>query len=219
MMFPAIPAFVPDARRRHYAVATTTSFGEVDVAGPWSATSVLTLQLPMGRAHGGDVDDVTAVQLHHLGDDTLGDVEEPAEVQPHHAGEVILGVLGERPGDEHPGVVDERVDPAELRDRLPDHPVGDRRVGDVPGDGEDIGVVRRCDGEGVGHDGPTTQAVHGDDCRADASGGAVTIATRCSSSLTLGHLRNIPMHPAGHARTVPSHRTRASAGTTSGAAD
>ena len=78
--------------------------------------------------------------VEHLPDGPLRDVEEPGQVHRDHAGEVGLGVLGERLGDEHPGVVDQRVDPAELLDRAPDHPVGDRRVGDVAGDGEDVAL-------------------------------------------------------------------------------
>ena len=62
-------------------------------------------------------------------------------------GEVGLGVIGERLGDEDPGVVDQRIDTAELLDRTADHPVRDRRIGDVAGDGQH---VRR----GVGLDGP-----------------------------------------------------------------
>jgi hypothetical protein len=44
-------------------------------------------------------------------------VEEPGEVRRQDAREVGLGELRERPGDEHPGVVDQRVHAAELFDR------------------------------------------------------------------------------------------------------
>lgn len=50
-------------------------------------------------------------------------------------------------GDEHSGVIDQRIDAAELLDRISDDPVGHRRVGDVAGDSQHI---RR----NVGLDGP-----------------------------------------------------------------
>src|SRR5262249_47491119 len=60
---------------------------------------------------------------------------------------VGLGVFSERLGDKDAGVVDQRIDPAELLDRAADHPFRDGRIGDVAGDGQ---YVRRS----VGLDGP-----------------------------------------------------------------
>jgi hypothetical protein len=93
----------------------------------------------------GDLDDVAAAPLLHLGDGELSDVEEAGEVDADDGGEVGLGVAGEGPGDEEAGVVDERVDTPEPR-----HTFGDRAfrrlpVRDVAGHGQDIVIVRRLD--------------------------------------------------------------------------
>ena len=63
---------------------------------------------------GGDVDDVPAALRQHRRDGALGELEEPAQVDPEDQVVVVGGVLGERLGDEDAGVVDQRVDPAEL---------------------------------------------------------------------------------------------------------
>ena len=82
-------------------------------------------------------------------------------------GEVGLGVLGERLGDEDPGVVDQRIDPAELLDRPADHPVGDRRVGDVAGDGQHVRRGVGLDGPRVGDDAVAPVEEPADQSRAD----------------------------------------------------
>ena len=103
----------------------------------------------------------------HLPDGPLRDVEEPRQVHRQHFGEVGLGVLGERLGDENPGVVDQRIDPAELPDRVPDHPVGDRRVGDVASDSEYVRRSVQLDGPGVGDDAVAAIEIATDQTRAD----------------------------------------------------
>ena len=66
--------------------------------------------------------------------------KKPARLTPSIGGEVGLGVLGERLGDEDAGVVDQRVDAAELRATASAiDPLGGRRVGDVAGDGQNVG--------------------------------------------------------------------------------
>ena len=71
-------------------------------------------------------------------------------------GEIGLGVIGERLGDEYPGVVDQRIDPAKLLDRTADNPVRDRRIGDVAGDGQYIRRGDGLDGPRVGDDAEAT---------------------------------------------------------------
>jgi len=61
----------------------------------------------------GDLDDMAAALLFHLGDGELRDVEESGEVDAQDGGVVGLGVLGEGLGDEDAGVVDECVDAPE----------------------------------------------------------------------------------------------------------
>lgn len=92
------------------------------------------------RQAGGDVDDVAATLFFHLGDRELGDVEEAIQVHRQHSGVVFLGVGGERFGDEDSGVVDQGVDAAETCDRFTDDSLGDRRVADVAGNGEDVRI-------------------------------------------------------------------------------
>ena len=50
---------------------------------------------------GGDVDDVAAASLEHLGDGALRQPEEAGEVDADHRRVVLGGVVGERLGDEH----------------------------------------------------------------------------------------------------------------------
>jgi hypothetical protein len=52
--------------------------------------------------------------LEHLGGDALADEEEAREVRGDLRVEVLRRVLGERLGDEDPGVVDEGIDTPEL---------------------------------------------------------------------------------------------------------
>ena len=56
-------------------------------------------------------------RVSHLGDGALGQPEEPGEVDPDDQGVVVGGVVGERLGDEHAGVVDQGVDAAEALQR------------------------------------------------------------------------------------------------------
>ena len=86
----------------------------------------------------------------HLPNGPLSDVEEPGKVDPRDVAEVGLGVLCERLGDEHAGVIDQRVDPAKPLDRVADDPVGDRRVGDVAGNSQHVRRSIGLDGPRVG---------------------------------------------------------------------
>jgi hypothetical protein len=94
----------------------------------------------------GDLDDVAAALLLHLGDGELRDVEEPGEVDTQDGSVVGLGILGEGFGDEDAGVVDERVDTTEPAHAFGDCPLRRFPVGDVAGDGENIVVIRLLDG-------------------------------------------------------------------------
>jgi DNA-binding CsgD family transcriptional regulator len=119
---------------------------------------------------GCDVDHVTAVPPDHLGDDPPGQPEEPVQVDPGDQRVVLRGVLGERLGDEHAGVVDQRVDAPEPLQRGVGDPVGGGGLGDVAGHGEHVRVLRGPDLAGVGHHRPAPPAVPGHQPRADALG-------------------------------------------------
>jgi hypothetical protein len=89
---------------------------------------------------------VAAVAVEHRLHRPLRDAEETAQVHTGHEVVVLVGVLGERLGDEHTGVVDEGVDVAE-RGQCPVHDArGDGGIGDVTGDGQHLLVVGRRDG-------------------------------------------------------------------------
>src|SRR5664279_5896437 len=99
---------------------------------------------------------VAAVALtQHLRDRQLRGGDKAGEVDPDQSLVVVGGVAGERLGDEDPGVVHERVDPAEVAHGGVDHVAGDDRIGDVTGYGDDAGVTGWRDRTGVGDDGPT----------------------------------------------------------------
>ena len=51
--------------------------------------------------------------LQHFANGPLGQREESGEIDSDHRCIVVSGVIGERLGDEHAGIVDERVDAAE----------------------------------------------------------------------------------------------------------
>src|SRR6266404_5745446 len=96
----------------------------------------------------GDLDDVAAAPLLHLGDGELRDVEEAGEVDADDGGEIGLGVAGEGPGDEVDGIVDERVDTPEPRHAFRDRAV---RLDQGPAD-----ALRR-----TGDDGDFPSGIHG----------------------------------------------------------
>jgi hypothetical protein len=89
---------------------------------------------------GGDLDNVAAALLLHLGDGELGGVEEAREIDPKDIGVVGLGVLGEGLCNEDACIVDQRVDAPEPRDSLRNRALGRPPIGDVAGDTEH-GVV------------------------------------------------------------------------------
>ncbi|MNR42399.1 hypothetical protein D3C85_1609090 [compost metagenome] len=109
--------------------------------------------------------------LLHLGGSELGDVEEPADVDRNGIGVVVLRVLRERLGIEDAGVVDQRIDAAELRHAFADDPLGDFALGNVAGDRQDVGIVRRLDVAGVGDDPIAAVAERLDHAGTDALGG------------------------------------------------
>src|ERR1700733_12470016 len=111
---------------------------------------------------------MAAVPPHHLGDDPLGQPEEPAQVDPGEQGVVRGGVVGERLGDEHAGVVDQRVDAAEPLQRTLDDPVGGGRLRDVALDREHARVRRRPDRPGAGYHRPAAAEVSGHQAGPDA---------------------------------------------------
>jgi hypothetical protein len=97
----------------------------------------------------GQIYDVPGALRQHLPDGPLCDEEEAGQVHPEHMDVVGFGVLRERLGDEHPCVVDQRIDPAESRDSLPDDPISERRVGNVARNGQHVGRGIRLDGPRV----------------------------------------------------------------------
>jgi hypothetical protein len=107
----------------------------------------------------------------HRGDGAAGDVEEAAQVHPGHHLVVLVGVVGERLGDEHSGVVDQGVDPAEPVQGLFDDVRAGARPGQVPLHREHFGVGA-VDGAGGRDHGVAELAVGDNQARADAAGRA-----------------------------------------------
>ena len=100
---------------------------------------------------GGDVHDVAAAALRqHRGHCGTRNLEEATHVHSRDGVIVLVGVLGERLGDEDPGVVDHGVDPAEPCQRRVDDPLSDARPRDVAGHRQHHRVVALFDGAGVG---------------------------------------------------------------------
>ena len=97
-----------------------------------------------------------------------------------HRAIVFGGVVGERLGDEDAGVVDQRVDAAEARDRLRDDALGGRRIGDVAGDGQDVRIGGRLDRAGIGDDAVVAVAVRLDQAAPMPCDAPVMMATFCS---------------------------------------
>ena len=73
-----------------------------------------------------------------FGRSPLRDVEEAGEIGRELGVEVLGRVVGEGLGDEDAGIVDQRVDPPEPRDRLPNDALGGRRIADVAADRQDV---------------------------------------------------------------------------------
>ena len=100
--------------------------------------------------------------------DPLRDVEEAGEVGRDLGVEVLGRVVGEGLGDEDAGIVDQRVDPPEARNRLPDHALGGRRIADVAADGQDVRITGLLDRAGGRHDPIVAIAERLDQAGADA---------------------------------------------------
>ena len=90
--------------------------------------------------------------LEHLRRDPLRDVEEAGEIGRDLGVEVLGRVVGEGLGDEDAGIVDQRVDPPEPRDRLPNHRFGGRRIADIAAHRHDILIAGLLDRAGGRHD-------------------------------------------------------------------
>src|SRR5438105_5797290 len=88
----------------------------------------------------------------HRRDRTLRHGKEPGEVDRDDVGVVLGGVIGERLGDEHASVVDQRVDPAELTQALADDLFGGGGIADVALNGKHADVFRGLDGARVRYD-------------------------------------------------------------------
>lgn len=98
--------------------------------------------LPLFGQCGGHVDDVAPTALlEHLADDALGDVKEPERVHRRDHRVVLARIRGEGFGDEHPGIVDERVDATEGSHSDFDQPLRGGRVGDIACDNAYFGIV------------------------------------------------------------------------------
>ena len=122
-------------------------------------------------AEGGqNVDHVAAVSLGHLVDGTLGKPEEAGQVDPDGRCVVGGGVVGERLGDRHASVVDQGVDAAKASQGCIDDPLGGSALGNVCGDGDQIGVLRRLDPTGARHHPPALPPIPGDKPGADIPG-------------------------------------------------
>jgi hypothetical protein len=117
---------------------------------------------------GGHVHNVAAAVDEHLLDGELGNAEEAGQVHSDRGGVVVLRVVSERLGHEDARVVDQGVDPAELRDARRDHALGGGRVGDVALDGEDARVAGGGNGARGGDDGVAQLPVGVHDAGADA---------------------------------------------------
>src|SRR5262245_44234572 len=107
-----------------------------------------------GLAHErcGQVYDVAAALRKHLANASLRNIKEAGQVHRQLASKVGLGVLDKWLGNENPGVVDKRIDSAELLDRATDDTIGDRRIGDVTGRGEYVCRSIGLDGSGISDD-------------------------------------------------------------------
>ena len=116
----------------------------------------------------GDVDNVAASLLQHLADGALGQREEAGEIDSDHRCIVVSGVVGERLGYIHAGIVDEGVDAAEAPECPADDPFGGGNLGDVPINGKHCRVTTGLDCPGCGHDRPAPPPVLGHKARADA---------------------------------------------------
>jgi hypothetical protein len=92
-------------------------------------------------------------------------------VHPGHRVVVLVGVVGERLGDEHSGIVDQGVDPAEPVQGMFDDVRAGARPGQVPRHREHFGVGA-VDGAGGRDHGVAELAVGGNQARADAAGRA-----------------------------------------------
>jgi hypothetical protein len=82
----------------------------------------------------GDLDDMAAASLLHLGDGKLRHMEEAGRVDSTDRGEIALAILGEGLGNVNASVVDERVDVPEPRDPFEDRAFCGLPIGDVAGD-------------------------------------------------------------------------------------
>src|SRR6266550_6686365 len=85
----------------------------------------------------------------HRRDRALRHGKESGEVDRDDVGVVLGGVIGQRLGDEDAGVVDQRVNPAELTQALADDLFGGGGIADVTLNGKHAGVFRRLDGARV----------------------------------------------------------------------
>src|SRR3954471_3291080 len=102
-------------------------------------------------------------------------LKKPVRLTPDQRVVVLGGVVGERLGDEDPGVVHECVHPAEVADSGIDDDAGDGWIGDVTGDGDHAYVMGSRDRARVGDDGSTVLSVGLHERGADAPRrGAVT---------------------------------------------
>src|SRR6516165_8607169 len=101
-----------------------------------------------------------------------GQPEETGQVDSGGQGVVGRGVLGERLGDGHADVVDQRVDAPEPAEGRVDDPAGGGRVGDIAIDGEQVRFSGRLDRQAAGHHRPAAPAVSRDQAGADALRGS-----------------------------------------------
>jgi hypothetical protein len=117
---------------------------------------------------GGDVDNVAAAPLEHLGDGPFGQPEEATEVDPDSDREVVGCVVGERLRDEDAGVVDEGVDAPEAFKCPTDDPVGGGGIGDVSFDAEHARVPSWLERARSGDNRPAPPPILCDKAGADA---------------------------------------------------
>ena len=89
---------------------------------------------------------MTAALRDHLPNDALGQVEEPGQVHGGDEDIILKRVVREGLADEHPGVVDQAVDPSEPTERLLHDISSGLNFGDVTSHREEVVPIGRADG-------------------------------------------------------------------------
>ena len=92
---------------------------------------------------GRDLYHMARTLLNHRADGLLRDIEKPVQVRRKEIPILLIGTLRELVGNENSGVVDQRIDAAEARQRFFNDHLAGRRVADVASDCQIVRIVRR----------------------------------------------------------------------------